>query len=286
MHTPGTCYKASGRFDAKRLTLFTLTGILFAVFIGWLYYILCRINPITFLNFIILGLVSFGAAILCAFIVGRCQCRNETISNAIPVLLCYIIWSTQWAFFNLHWHYGYSFWGGILNPLTTLKIINARANQVDMYSLPYGKGLQYIWYTAELAAFLLVARWVNSSKTYFCEDCADYYREAHAHLLDAELENFHLLKEMEGEDHQYRFLPQLVFVKKLTPIYAERKPVLKVTLHYCPRCMRNTMVSVSSYIQDIDSSNKSHTTLTKKEPITEGMYIAKATADALIRKFA
>ena len=91
MHTPGTCYKASGRFDAKRLTLFTLTGILFAVFIGWLYYILCRINPITFLNFIILGLVSFGAAILCAFIVGRCQCRNETISNAIPVLLCYII---------------------------------------------------------------------------------------------------------------------------------------------------------------------------------------------------
>lgn len=286
MHAPGTYYKASGRFDPKRVATFTLIGILSAGFIGWLYYILCRINPFTFLNFIILGLTMLVAAALSAYIVGRCQCRNEKLDNAIVILLCYVIWSTQWAFFNLYWHYGYSFWGGIFNPLTTLKIISTRANHADIHGFPYGGGFQYIWYIAELVALVLIARWANNSRVYFCEDCVRYYAESHAHLLDAELENFYLLKEMEGEDHQYRFLPQLVFVKKLTPIYAERKPVIKVTLHCCPRCLENNMVSVSSCMQDIDSSNNSYTTLIKKQPITEGMYIDKATANLLLRKFA
>jgi ribosomal protein L44E len=285
MHTPGTYYKASGRFEPKRLTIFILTGILLAVFTGWLYYILCQINPITFLNFIILGLAMFGAAILSTYIVGRCECRSETLNNAIAALLCYIIWSTQWAFFNLYWHYGYSFWGGIFNPLTTLKIIIARGNQVDIYRFPSGGGFQYVWYIIELAGFLLAAKWVADTKAYYCEDCKRYYTHKHSHLLGPEIENFHLLKEMAGEDHRYRFLPQLIFVKKLTAVYAERIPVIKVTLHYCPNCQENNMVSVSSFLQEIDSRNKLATTLIKKEPITVTMYITKETANALQRKF-
>lgn len=285
MHAPGTYYKASGRFEPKRLAIFTLTGILFAFFIGWLYYILCRINPFTFLNFIILGLAMFASMIIFTFIIGRIESRNEKLDLTVLVLLCYLTWSSQWAFFNLYWHYGYSFWGGLLNPLTTLKIIGTRANQVDIYGFPFGRGFQYIWYISELAAFMLVAKFIAGVKTYFCEDCKQYYVHRHSHLREPEIENFYLLKEMAGEDHQYRFLPQLVFVKKLTAVYAERIPVIKVTLYYCTKCHENNIVDVSSHMQEMDTSNQLQTPLIKKQPITVGMYIDRATADALHRKF-
>ncbi|SHN16477.1 hypothetical protein [Chitinophaga sp. CF418] len=285
MHPPGTYYKASGRFDPKRLAIFTLVGVLFAVFIGWLYYILCRINPITHLNFIVLGLAMF--ACICAFsiIIYESQSRHIKLNTVILVLLCYLTWSSQWAFFNLRWHYGYSFWGGLLNPLTTLKIINARGDEIDMGRFPFGGGFQYLLYIAELAGFMLSVKWITASKDYFCEDCRQFYTHQHSHLLETEMENFYLLKEMEGEDHQYRFLPQLVFVKKLAPVYVERKPVMKVTLYYCAKCHENNIVSVSSCMQELDSNNRLQTTLIKEEPITVGMYVAKATADALHRKF-
>ncbi|PSL26339.1 hypothetical protein [Chitinophaga ginsengisoli] len=285
MHTPGTYYKASGQFIPKRLGISTLVGILLAIFIGWLYYILGRINPFVYLNFIILALAMFGSAAAFTIILYHSQSRHTKLNTAIVVLLCYLTWSSQWAFFNQHWHYGYSFWGGLFNPLTTLKIINARGDQLDMGRSFLSGGFQYLCYIAELAGFMFTAKWITASKDYFCEDCKQFYTQQASHLLETEIENFHLLKEMGGEDHQYRFLPQLVFVKKLTPIYAAQKPVMKVTLHYCARCHENNIVSVSSFMQDVDSSNKLKTPLINEQPITVGMYIAKTTADVLQRKF-
>ncbi|SDF48381.1 hypothetical protein [Chitinophaga filiformis] len=286
MHAPGTLYEASGQFIPKRLAISTLIGIILAVFIGWLYYLLSLVNPIIYLNFIVLGLAMFGAAAAFTIILYHSQSRHTKLNTAIVVLLCYLTWSSQWAFFNLHWHLGYSFWGGLLNPLTTLKIISARGDQIDIGHFSFRGGFQYLCYIAELAAFMLAAKWVTASKDYFCEDCKQFYTQRASHLVEPEIENFHLLQEMGGTDHQYRFLPQLVFVKKLTPIYAAQKPVVKVTLHYCAKCHENNIVSVSSFMQDLDSTNKLTTPLIKEQPITTGMYIAKATADALQRKFA
>jgi hypothetical protein len=45
MHLPGTYYQTSGQFKRKPLIIATLAGILIAIFIGWLYDLLSRINP-------------------------------------------------------------------------------------------------------------------------------------------------------------------------------------------------------------------------------------------------
>ena len=292
MHLPGTYYQASGQFKRKPLIISTLAGILIAIFIGWLYYLLSRINPFIYVNFIVLALALLACGAVFPTITILSESRNTRINVLLSVLFCYLTWSSQWAFFNLHWHYGYSFWGGVFNPLTTLKIISTRGDKVDIDianyvhdHFPFGGGFQYLLYLAELGVFVFAAKWITSSTDYYCEDCKQFYTHQEAHILESEIENFHLLKEMAGEDHQYQFLPQLVFVKKLTPVYVEKKPVMQVQLHYCAKCHENNILSVSSFMQRTDDDNQNKATLTDEQPITVGMYIAKGTADALHRKF-
>jgi hypothetical protein len=292
MHLPGTYYQASGQFKRKPLIIATLAGILIAIFIGWLYYLLSRINPFIYVNFIVLvlALLACGAAFPTITILS--ESRNTRINVLISVLFCYLAWSSQWAFFNMHWHYGYSFWGGVFNPLTTLKIISTRGDKVDIDianyvrdRFPFGGGFQYLLYLAELGVFMFAAKWITSSKDYYCEDCKQFYMHQEAHILEPEIDNFYLLKEMAGEEHHYQFLPQLMFVKKLTPVYVKKKPVMQVKLHYCAKCHQNNIVSVSSFMQATDDNNQNKATLTDEQPITVGMYIAKGTAEALHRKF-
>lgn len=292
MHIPGTYYQTSGKFKTKPLVYSTLSGMLIAIFIGWLYYILSRINPFIYVNFILLTLAMFACTGIFGIVTMLSESRNKRINVLLPVLLCYLAWSLQWAFFNLHWHYGYSFWGGVFNPLTTLKIISTRGDKIDMDianyvrdRFPFGGGFQYLLYLAELGVFMFAAKWITSSKDYYCEDCKQYYTLQEAHILEPEIENFHLLKELGGEDHQYKFLPQLMFVKKLTPVYVEKKPVMRVKLHYCAKCHQNNILSVSSFMQATDDNNQNKTTLIEEQALTTGMYIAKETADALHRKF-
>lgn len=290
MHIPGTYYQASGNFKRKSIIISTLVGILLAMAIGGLYYLVSLLNPFIYIHFIALGVFAFICIVAFQLVVHFSHSRHVLLNKTIAVLLCYLVWSTQWSISGKLWGYDHAFLNGVFNPMATWDIISHRIDDIDNRHFnhrnwfPFDGSIAFLMYAIEFGVFMYIARWVNKQEEYYCEDCQRYYKSGHGYVT--EIDNYHLLKDMAGEDHQYRFLPQLQYYGKLAPVYTEERAVMKVNLFYCEKCHQNHLLSMSMFVQAKDTENKNQTTLTNEKRIETGLYIEKDLANALIRKFA
>lgn len=291
MHAAGTFYKASGLIKPKRLLLSLFGGISLSVLIGWLFYFLTNLLSFIYLNFILL----FG--VLCASIVAFTllrlfsKSRHHVLNVSLAALFCYLAWSAQWTFYSQQWNFGYTFLEGVFNPLATFEIIAKRIVQIDAEHFnhtagrfPFSGGLSGFFYVIEFIAFMLPVKFLLEDKQYYCEGCDRFYDEKVAYVT--ETGTFFSILGGAGEGHVYRFLPEVSYYSKLAPIYAKTREIVKVTIHYCPKCIENNIISVSAFEQQPDSDNQNKAPLANEIEITEGMYIEKDTAHLLIRKFA
>ncbi|TWV93035.1 hypothetical protein [Chitinophaga pinensis] len=291
MHAAGTFYKASGLIKPKRLLLSLFGGISLSVLIGWLFYFLTNFISFVYLNFILL----FG--VLCAAIVAFTllrlfsKSRHHILNVSLAALFCYLAWSAQWTFYNQHWNFGYSFLEGVFNPFATFEIIARRIVQIDTAHFnrsagrfPFSGGLAGFFYVIEFIAFMLPVKFLLEDKQYYCERCDRFYDQKDAFIT--ETGSFYATLGDAGENNVYNFLPEVSYYSKLAPIYARTREIVKVTIHYCPKCLENNIISVSAFEQQPDSDNQNKAPLTNEIEITRGMYIEKDTAHLLIRKFA
>jgi len=287
MQIPGTYYQASGKFKPKRVIISTLIGILVAMALGGLYYLVSMLNPFIYIHFIALGAFAFGSIVAFQLVIHFSYSRHTLLNKSLAVLFCYLVWSTQWAIF---WGHNHSLLSGIFNPVTTWDIISQRIEDIDNRhfldhrKFPFDGSIALLLYMIEFGVFIFISKWVNVAETYYCEDCGRYYASNHGYVT--EIDNYHMLKEVAGENHQYRFLPQLQYYGKLSPVYTAERPVMKVSIFYCEKCHQNHLLSMSMYVQAKDTDNKNRAPLTNEKILEAGLYVEKDLANALIRKFA
>src|SRR5690349_14472642 len=65
MSIPGTYYEPSGFFSASKAIIYTAVGCVVAIFVGWLYAVISHVNPLIYLNFLLL----IGAILVMVFTV-------------------------------------------------------------------------------------------------------------------------------------------------------------------------------------------------------------------------
>lgn len=291
MHAAGTFYKSSGLIKPKRLPGYLFGGISLAVLIGWLFFKLCDFLSFVYLNFILLFGVLLLSIIAYTSLRMYSRSRHHVLNIFLSIIFCYVAWSAQWSFFSMQWNYGFSFLEGTFNPGATLQIITRRMVQIDTEHLnrtagrfPFSGGLAALFYLVEFIGFMLPVAYLWEDRQYYCEGCDKFYERKEAYVTATD--NFLTHLGEEGDNRQYRFLPLIQFYGKLAPIYKRKREVIKVTVHYCPKCLDNNIISVSTFEQQPDDDNRNNATLTKEITITEGMYIEKVMAEIIIRKFA
>jgi hypothetical protein len=291
MHAAGTFYKASGLIKPKRLAISLFGGVSLAVLIGWLFHTLCSFISFVYLNFVLLFGAMIASIVLFTMLRVYSKSRHHVLNTFISLCCCYLAWSSQWSFFSLKANYGYTFLEGTFNPAATLQIIARRLVQIDTENFnhtagrfPFSGGLAAFFYLVEFVAFIIPVKFLSEVKQYYCERCDRFYEQRDGYVTEAG--TFFGTLGAAGDNHLYRFLPGVNYYSKLAPIYQRKREIVKVSVHYCPKCMDDNIICVSTFEQQPDENNQNRATLTKEIEITAGMYIEKDTASALISKFA
>ncbi|MVT10537.1 hypothetical protein [Chitinophaga tropicalis] len=286
MEQPGSFYVPSGQYNLKNVIISTIVGMALATGIGALYALITFINPLIYLNFLVLMGAVFLLALFAQLIKTASKSRNTVVNIIIGVLICYTAWAAHWSLYgSSERHTHTSFLNALINPNEVLKIISYRCDNTSMSvgrlgssGIPFDGGMLLLFYFIEFIVFMAPVYFL-AKVDYYCEHCQQYYTEKKGYITDTT--GFYIQREAAGEEHHYRFLPEFSYIKKPVAVSGAETDVIAVTLNYCTKCAENSIVDVSSFIAKIDSSDKYKTELVKESKMTTGMYIDKATGKAL-----
>jgi hypothetical protein len=286
MTTPGFYYEPSGKFDLKRVILFTLIGIIPAVIIGVVYAALVSINPFIYLNMLVLMGAVVLTTVMSSLVWQGSHSRNKTVNVLVGIFLVYTAWASNWAFIGSGHYSHHSFWATIYNPNAIMQIISERAGGRTMSIGRFGsRGIPFhgdalaFFYFVEFAAFFLPLFFAKH-ETYYCENCQSYFLEKGAYIED--IDNFYTLRVQAGEEEEptYRFLQELRFTRHPDVEKGGQRDLVKVTLHRCHKC-DDSLIDVAS----CTATNEKGTINYKGEDhMTKGMYLGKDVSEMLLRK--
>ncbi|MBW8687041.1 hypothetical protein [Chitinophaga rhizophila] len=291
MYAAGTFYKASGLIKPNRLLLAIFGGISLSVLIGWLFYTLTSLLSFVYLNFLLLFAVVVVSVAAYTMLSVVSKNRHPVVNMFLYIVCCYLAWSSQWSFFNMRWNYGYSFLEGTFNPAATFQIIARRMVQIDTENFnrtagryPFSGSAAAFFYVTEFIAFMSPLIFITEQKRYYCEGCDVFHQRKDAYVTATAA----FLSKQEGDatTHLYRFLPDVSYYSRLAPTTKKAREIIRVTIHYCPKCLDNNIICVSTFEQQPGARNKNMAALDHENKITDGMYIEKDLAQVLIRKFA
>ncbi len=270
----GTKYKASQKINIKTTLILFFIAVLIAIGIGRLYAIINQINPIVYLNFLVLA----GAVLLTAFlsfmVITIGNSRNKTINFLLILLIGIVAWLAQWSHILQNTSKKYtsqgfvneSFWSFFLHPLTLIEKIaqfagerNISLNSVRTYNsrgLELDPSLLTILYFIEFIAFLIPAFIINRQKNYYCENCQTNFITKKGYIKESEIieENKEIL--MTGD---LSFLNNYHFYRTLDdiPLDPKDKPLIGfVEMHNCPTCNKNAIVNIKLETLKYNDKNK------------------------------
>lgn len=270
-HLPGSKYKESGKVAILPFLGFLVLGYLISSLVGIGYGLLSDLNPIIYLNFILLLIAACGV-ILSAYlfkIVGKL--RNRYMAILLAVFYGFVCIYNAWS--AIYTPPGQSVFGGMIfqYPVPDLiQLISFRdlsISRLGRGGTGLGTTITSLIYVIEfLVIILLPAIFTGKNPTYYCEECGKSMNEtadAFYYGLNQE-QSPNLVSDVKSG--KLKDMLELV-------TYPEKKlsmnlSYIRSTIHECPECKKLV------YSADLGDAKleKGKTTFHKLESLASNLY--------------
>jgi hypothetical protein len=294
---PGQKYIASQKFKWQPLIISLSIGLVIAIGIGWLYSVISSVNPIIYLNILLLFGAVFLLVLVSFGISTSSKSRNNTVNLFAIGLICITAWLSHWAYAlsNQSIENRYSnkeakgFWHYLSSPLETISSIGDYASHKNMAisslrtagsgGLELSPDILVILYFAEFLIFLLPAYFSSRQKSYYCEECNTPFLERQGYLVEknAFVDNQTLM-----EKGDFSFVENYTVYKHLDtiPLDPKLKPeIVHLSMHSCNNC-NNAIVNAKATKLKFDENNKRETSFLDNY-IIEDTYITMQSKELL-----
>ncbi len=293
MAQAGEKYNPSGKFDIARTAIGLVAGILGAMVIGYVYGIITDVDPLIYLNLLVLVGTVIVLVAFTGFIRHFGSSRNRIVNIIVAAVLCYAAWYAQWVYFivgfNLDAGAIANIFIGLVNPVNVINI-PLRYSEIRTISIGHfgsggapitGTGLLVIYFI-EFIAFMSPVYFASVAKEYYCESCNNFY--AKAELWSAEVSRFNdeFSRSPAGS---YGFLSGFA----MSPAYSQlgldpsQSPeLLKAEYHYCEACNQNDIIDLSTTV--LKYNNKKKEELSGEKTLIQSMYVDQRTSKAMMDK--
>jgi hypothetical protein len=289
MSIPGTNYEPSGIFNVSKALVFTFIGCVIGIFAGWLYAVITNINPLIYLNFLLLIGAVFLLILINTLVKTWSKSRNRTVNVFISLVICVVTWYAHWAYYcDLSYNDG--FFSLLFSPGITLPFIMEYTanNQLSIGrlgsgGLPISGAFLGLCYLIEFGAFLFPV-YMAAQVDYFCERCQEFYKNVEGFSEQSESLQSQLSTAKPG---RYDFLSTSnlkLSHLQLTVNPADKPQIVKVNYHYCEKCRQHSIVDISTHTLKYDDKKK--TELSNENKLVQGIYIDENTNTLLRQQFA
>jgi hypothetical protein len=249
----GEKYVPTNKFNVLYWSLAMVFGFFITIGIGRLYTIISSINPIIYLNFLVLAgtVILLSAEITLINLIG--VSRNKRLNKVTSIFICVTTWLAQWA----HLQAGsgsHGFWASFFNISGIIDFAiryadrSVSVSRLGSSSIPLDGGPLFLCYLVEFIAFMAPIYLVAKTKSYYCEDCKNEYSSVSGYTKGNDIFQQHAEQLLKGD---LNFLQYTIFHNKLDTLLLD--PKLKpgigmVELHYCKKCNANAIANVKSGI--------------------------------------
>ncbi|HLP13644.1 MAG TPA: hypothetical protein VK177_17055 [Flavobacteriales bacterium] len=175
---PGTTYKSSNKFHKGLSVLGLLTGVSIAIVIGLLYGAISMVNPIIYINFLLLIFAVLGIVFTGTLSKRIGKSRNLTVDLITVFIIGFVGWYSSWVFFyadqkSVAYFDAWLRFGDVLEYALNYSAFHRMSVGRFSSGIPMPSEVMFLFYVIEFVAFLVpvyMARKVHLT-SYFCEGC-------------------------------------------------------------------------------------------------------------------
>lgn len=280
---PGDKYKASLKFSPIPTAISLGIAMLISMGIGVLYAIITSINPIIYLNFLILAGLVFAFCFITLFAQAFNKSRNKIVDTIFVFILCFTAWGAHWAYIQSQIDSESSFFKNLFDIPNLISFIGKYLNRRNLSVGSIGSSgtsidssILMLCYLAEFVAFMVPIYFNSKSKNYYCESCNVGYVIKTLHFIDTSLIKDNLTKVEEGD---LGFLKGTIFYHKLNelPIDAKEKPTIGILdFSYCMACNQNSIINIKTV--KIKLGEKAELEQREEQYYAEDIYVTDSSA--------
>jgi hypothetical protein len=179
---PGSKYTESGKIDILRFILFLVIGYLISSLAGIGYGLLSDLNPIIYLNFILLGIALFAVILAVTLFRMSGKLRNRYVAIVLSLFFGVVCIYNAWT--AVYTGPGESVFDGIYfnrSIPVLIELISFRSLNIGHFGTDgagLGTGITSVIYAVELLILVLVpAIYIGKDPSYYCEECAQSMKE-------------------------------------------------------------------------------------------------------------
>ena len=258
----GGQYVPSNKFNALSFGIAIVVAFFLAIGISRLYALISLVNPIIYLNFLVLA----GAVILLVFLTMLvkmvAKSRNSFLNITACIFICLTAWLANWAHMARE-EFGGSFWSYLANVPGVLEFaVNVSASKemaigrLGGSSSSVHPAIMFICYVVECGAFFAPVYVLTKSKDYYCEDCDNSYATTTGYIANDTILHDHPVELLKGD---LSFLTDTLIYKSLDtlPLDPKQKPGIGVIeFHHCGKCRTNSIVNINSGVLKYNDKEK------------------------------
>lgn len=270
---PGSDYTESGKFDAIRLILFTVIGYFVIGAIGVGYGLLTDLNPIIYLNLVILAISVFVLIFVIKLFTTFAKLRNRYISMCLGLFFGFVFTYNAWS--AIYTFQGQSVFGGLFfqhsfsDLINLISMRNLSIGKLGRNGAGLGEELTSLIYVVEfliltiIPAFMLV-----KDPSYYCEECdKEMSGEENYFPLDSE-NTTSIQSDLKQGKLQALFQLTALTEKQLKP----NTDYIHLHSHTCPECNK----LVFSATKGTAKMEKKESSFKKEQTLQQNIYGSKS----------
>lgn len=275
---PGTRYISSQKFSPLASAVALVITMFVAMGIGRLYALISVVNPLIYLNFILLIIFVFGLALITGLAQQFSRSRNKVIDIVFIIIVCLTAWFSHWAHIQSSETKEGGFFKCLSDPGGVISFIGDFADERNMSigrggsnGIEIGPAFLGICYLIEFIAFLIPVYIIAKQKNFYCEDCNKHYLSATGYT-DSDTPFHNNTPMIESGNLGFLEGSTIYKGKQLLPLNPVESPKIGIIeLHFCPACGQNSIVDIETATLQFDEKQKLETKTDFK--LAENMYI-------------
>lgn len=279
----GAKYVPSGRFNPLECFLWTLTGIVAAFVIGWIYGFISHINPIIYLNILLLIGVTLVLVQATTMMIVKGKSRNKLVNFIMAVIVAIVAWYVSWCYMYTDVT-GVNIFTILSSPAEIFSFIYEYINVVQIHVGRSGSGngsalpvaVLYAVYIIEFIAFMAAPIIALSIKNYYCEDCQESLKDKIYFLKHTAFVGEHITDALSGN---FEFVTQTKHASTIEELDLEELVAYKFEFHYCENCNTGSIANLSYLTLKIKDGKLS---VHSNKSIVKDIYITDASTQALL----
>lgn len=281
-NNPGQLYKESGKINTPNYIIYFIIGVGLQGLLGIGYGFLSHINPLIYLNFLILGGAIAITAAINGIIIPAMKVRNSFAKYLYIILGGSFLLYNAWAGVIGSDLYYMSPMDGFMFKLSITDIIDF-ASQQNMSIGKFGRdgmemgALLGICYLIEMLILIFVPVFIASwSREYYCESCEQNYDTKMAYFTRTTFESF--MNKNQGDLMELAEEGILSSVNQLRP----NVQLVEFNFHICKGCSKG-IADAEFGITKLNDKKVSE--YQKKSTELKGLYLNQKTSDFINSKF-